>query len=108
MNSRIELDEVLRGILDFNEPDGDGHTYFNPPSSVKIKYPAIIYTLRGIDTRFANNGSYHRAPSYELILIDRNPDTEYLTKILDIPYTRFDRFYRADNLNHWVFTIYNL
>lgn len=107
MNSRLELDEVLAGILDVTESNGDRHTYFNPPPSVRMRYPAIRYSLKGINPNYANNGAYRMAPSYEVILIDENPDTMYLEKILQIPYCSFDRFYRADNLNHWVFTIYN-
>jgi hypothetical protein len=108
MGDRLDLHERFVEMLDMTEPDGDSHVYFNPPSSVYMKYPAIRYSLNRIDTLFASGGSYRRAPSYEVILIDEDPDTIYLTKILDMPYCKFDRFYRANNLNHWVFTIYNL
>lgn len=104
---RLVLDEILAGILNLTASDGDRHTYFNPPSSVRMKYPAIKYSLKSIDTRFANNGLYHNKPSYEVTLIDSNIDNEYVAKILKVPYCKFDRFYIADNLNHWVFTIYN-
>lgn len=101
------MDEVLAQILDLTEPDGDRHTYFNPPPSVQMKYPAIRYSLSNIGSTFANNGVYRMTPSYEVILIDEDPDTKYLEPILQIPHCRFSRFYIADNLNHWVFTIYN-
>ena len=107
MNSRLELDEVLAQILDLTESDGDRHTYFNPPPSVRMRYPAIKYSLNRITRNFANNGAYMTAPSYEVTLIDENPDSEYVEKILQIPYCSFDRFYIADNLNHWTFTIFN-
>ena len=108
MDSRPELDDVLAEILDLTESDGDRHTYFNPPSSVRMRYPAIKYSLNTIPRKFANNGVYQTTPAYEVILIDEDPDTAYLEKILQIPYCSFNRFYRADNLNHWVFTIYNI
>lgn len=104
---RSRLDELLAAVLNITESDGDRHTYFNPPSGVKMKYPAIRYSLAGIHRKFANDGSYHMVPSWEITLIDRNPDSEYVKKILQIPYCRFDRPYIADNLNHWTFTIYN-
>ena len=107
MDSRLTLDETLGHILDLTEPDGDRHTYFNPPPSVRMRYPAIKYSLSTIDRTFANNGAYQTTPSYEVTLIDEDPDTKYLEKILQIPYCKFNRFYRADNLNHWVFTIHN-
>ena len=107
MNSRLELDDVLAGIIDLTESDGDRHIYFNPPPSVRMRYPAIKYSLDNISQTYANNGSYQMVPYYEIILIDEDPDTPYLEKILKIPYCTFVRYYRADNLNHWVFRIYN-
>lgn len=107
MNDRLILDEVLAQILDLTESDGDRHTYFDPPPSVQMRYPAIVYSLSDIGGIFANNGLYKTEPSYEVILIDEDPDTIYLEQILAIPYCKFVRFYRADNLNHWVFKIYN-
>ena len=104
---RLVLDEILATVLNLTASDGDRHTYFNPPPSVQMKYPAIRYSLKGVDTRFANNGLYRNTSSYEVTLIDGNPDSEYVKKILQIPYCRFDRFYIADNLNHWTFTIHN-
>lgn len=104
---RLDLDEALAGVLNMTESDGDRHTYFNPLPSVKMRYPAIKYSLDSMNTRFANNGIYRNTPSYEVTLIDRNPDSQYVEKILQIPYCRFNRFYIADNLNHWTFTIHN-
>lgn len=106
MDSRLELDEILAGILDQTEPDGDRHTYFNPPSSVRISIPAIRYSVRKLDSVFANNGRYIKRPSYEVTLIDDDPDSKYVEKIMQIPYCSFDRHYVSDNLNHFVFTIY--
>lgn len=104
---RLVLDEILAGILNMTASDGDRHTYFNPPPSVQMKFPAIRYSLKKFNTQFANNGIYRNTPSYEVTLIDTNPDSEYVNKILRIPYCRFDRFYVAENLNHWTFTIHN-
>lgn len=107
MNDRLKLDEVLASIIGITESDGDRHIYLNPPPSVRMRYPAIKYSLSNIDSKFANDGVYKIAPSYEVILIDRDVDTKYLEPILAIPHCRFNRFYIADGLNHWVFTIYN-
>lgn len=106
MDKRLALDERLATILDLTEPDGDRHTYFNPPPSVQMKYPAIRYSLKDLRSTFANNGVYQTAPAYEVILIDEDPDTKYLMAMMQIPYCKFNRFYIADSLNHWVFTIH--
>lgn len=107
MNDRLDLDEVLAGIIGITESDGDRHIYLNPPPSVRMRYPAIKYSLNNIDPKYANDGAYMLSPSYQVILIDPDPDTKYLEPILRIQHCRFNRFYIANNLNHWVFTIYN-
>ena len=107
MSSREELHENLCKIIGITAPDGDRHVYFQPPPSLKIKYPAIVYKLKAIPTRIANNKIYKKDRGYEAVLIDKNPESEYVDKILELPYCGFDRFYTADNLNHFVFTIYN-
>ena len=102
MATRLELHEKFCEIL------GNRNAYFQPPASVQMKYPAIVYKRKDIETRFAGNVVYTNSPSYEVVLIDNNPDSEYVEKILQLPYCSFDRHYTADNLNHDVFTIYNI
>lgn len=92
---------------EFEEILGSRNVYFQPPSSVIIKYPAIVYAIKDVETTFADNRAYLKAPSYEVTLIDKNPDTPYIEAILDIPYCTFDRHYKADNLNHYVFTLFH-
>lgn len=101
MSSRLELQTRLEDIL------RSRNCYFQPPASIQMKYPAIVYSLSNIDKLHANNDMYKSLTAYQVILIDKNPDTEFLEPILKLQYCTFDRFYTADNLNHWVFTIYN-
>lgn len=100
MASRLELQTELEEIL------GSRNVYFQPPESVKMKYPAIRYSLSSIENIYADNLAYKQTKAYELILIDPDPDSEYADKLSQLPYCRFDRFYPADNLNHYIFTIY--
>lgn len=107
MGRRTELHEILCEIINITDPtDGDRHVYFRPPESVKMKYPAIVYSLNRINSKFANDKSYLQSPSYEVILIDKNPDSEYVQKLLSLSYCCFERSYPKDNLNHFVFTVY--
>lgn len=101
MGNRLELQTRLEDIL------GSRNCYFQPPASVQMKYPAIVYSLDNIDKLYANNDTYKSLMAYTVTLIDKNPDTPYLVEILKLPYCRFNRFYTADNLNHWVFTLYH-
>lgn len=100
MPSRLDLHAKFEAIL------GSENVYFQPPASVRMKYPAIVYKLNLIDAQHANDGIYLQHPGYEVTLIDRNPDSEFVGQIMRIPYCKFDRYYPADNLNHWVFTIH--
>ena len=101
MASRLDLQTKFEEIL------GSRNVYYQPPASVKMQYPAIVYRRKDINTRFANNVVYMHSTSYEIVLIDKNPDSEFIDKILQLPYCRYERHYTSDNLNHDVFTIYN-
>ena len=100
MSDRLNLQTELETIL------GSRNVYFQPPSSVRMQYPAIVYSQKDIEKRSANDGVYQKLPSYEVILIDKNPDSKFVDKILELPYCSFDRHYESDNLNHDVFTLY--
>lgn len=43
---------------------------------------------------------------YKITLIDDDPDSELPDKLETFPLCQFDRFYPADNLNHWVYNLY--
>lgn len=101
MASRLNLHEELCGLL------GSRSVYFQPPSSVRMNYPCIKYSLSGIDSKSANDAKYNSVNRYELIVIDSNPDSDIHVKILNhFPMCRFDHPYVADNLNHFVLTLY--
>ena len=72
-----------------------------------MKYPCVVY---GLDNPYsiyrANNGPYIGHKAYQITIIDKDPDSVYQDKPLEIPYCRFDRHYTSDNLHHWVFTLY--
>lgn len=100
MPSRLELHEILCGIL------GSRNVYFQPPESVKLQYPCVVYDLCAIDTKFADNRPYTRKKQYSVTVIDKNPDSELPDKIGALPMCRFDRQFPADNLNHYVYRMY--
>ena len=85
---------------------GSRNVYYQPPESVKMEYPAIIYSKKGIRSRFANNAAYSFSNSYEIIVVDRRPDNDVINRIMGLPYCSYDRHYIAENLNHDVLTLY--
>lgn len=101
MVNRLTLQAKFEEIL------GSRNVYFQPPASALMRYPAIRYTLKDFRTKSANNSSrYVSKTGYECVLITKEPDTKYLDQILAIPYCSFGRYYCADNLHHYTFTIY--
>lgn len=100
MDKRLELHEKLVEIL------GEKNVYFQPPENVKLSYPCIIYELDDFDFKYANDKKYTRTTRFSIKLITKSPDTAISNKILDLPYSSFDRYYTSDNLNHYIFEIY--
>ena len=100
MESRLKLQTILEDIL------GSGNVYFQPPSSVKMSYPAIVYSKSDIKNRFASDEVYNQSNHYTLTVIDLVPDSEVIDKISKLPKVKFDRHFTSDNLNHDVFSIY--
>ena len=101
MASRLKLHEELCEILE------NRNAYFNPPESVKLDYPCIKYSLSGVNVKRANDQVYNSTNRYEVIVIDRDPDNPIGNKMLSrFPMCSFDRQYKSDNLNHFVYTIY--
>ena len=100
MASRLKLQTMLEELL------GSRNVYFQPPSSVKMSYPAIVYSRKLIDNEHADNTVYKQSFAYDLTIIDKNPDSDISMKISKLPKCRFDRHYVSDNLNHYIFTLY--
>ena len=99
MASRLNLQLLLENILESR------NVYFQPPESVKMKYPAIAYTLEDIENAHADNGVYSSYKKYSVTVIDDNPDSIFVDKVAALPTCRFNRHYKSDNLNHWVFSL---
>lgn len=104
---RLELHEILCGIINITEPDGDRHTYFDPPMDKKMRYPAIRYSRKKLNKVYANNSAYQLQRPFEIIVIDYDPDNDYISKLLALPYCEYDRHYVSNNLHHDVFTLYH-
>lgn len=99
--SRTELHQKLVTIL------GNDHVYFQPPESVKMVYPGIVYNLSDFYQRQADNKNYVVDKRYTVTYIHRDPDsTLYHQMFEEFEYCRFDRRFVNDNLYHDVYSIY--
>lgn len=100
MAPRSELNDILKTLL------GSSNVYFQPPSTVQMTYPCIVYKRDSADVKFADGLPYSNTIRYQVTVIDRNPDSDIPAKIAGLPMCAFDRFYTANNLNHDVYNIY--
>lgn len=100
MHDRLDLHEELCKIL------GSRNVYFQPPVSVSMKYPAIVYERDNIRNSHADDGVYKQSLVYSVTVIDFDPDSEIVEKISKLPKCSFSRHFTSDNLNHDVFTLY--
>lgn len=100
-DKRIELDTKLRGLFDTTP-----NVYYQPPSSVMLKYPCIIYNLDTYKTLHASNSLYFHMKQYQLIFITQEPDSLIPEKILKLPHCRHHRSFVKDNLYHFMFDIF--
>ncbi len=100
MAPRLELDQILRDIL------GSANVYFQPPESVKMDYPAIVYQRDYATTQFADDQPWRTTKRYMITVIDKNPDSAIPDKVAELPMCSFSRHFTADNLNHDSYTIF--
>lgn len=100
MASRLELQTKLEELFE------NGNVYYQPPETVKIEYPAIIYSKADIDKKHADNSVYLLTKQYEIIVVDKKPDNPVIDKLLALPMCSYNRTYKSDNLNHDVLTLY--
>ena len=101
MASRLELHEEFCNIL------GNRNAYFQPPASIKLNYPCIVYSISSVNKQNANDKMYKSMNEYKVVVIDSDPDSEIPSKIIaHFPMCRFDRTYTSDNLNHSALSLY--
>ena len=100
MHNRLDLHELLCEVL------GSRNVYYSPPATIRMKYPAIVYSRSDIDNKFANDSVYNQSHVYSITVIDDDPDSEIVERMSLIPRCKFDRHFISDNLNHDLFTLY--
>lgn len=103
MRTRAELHEILCEDL------GCGNCYFTPPSSIKMKYPCIVYEEDGIRSIRADDLRYLSRKHYNLLVIDECPDSAIATRLFEderLKYLSVGSTYVADGLYHYPFGLY--
>ena len=97
---RTDLQLLLRTIL------GDKYVYFQPPSTVKMTYPCIVYERSKIEGEHADNLVYQTKVQYTVTAIYTDPDSTLPFDLAKIPTAKHSGHFVSDNLYHDVFTIF--
>jgi hypothetical protein len=100
MGQRPALQAVLEEIL------GSGNVYFQPPASVQMQYPCIVYQRYNAVSTFADDMTYLHTKRYQVTVIDPDPDSQVPDKVAALQLCSRIRFFVVDNLNHDVFYLY--
>jgi len=101
MAPRSELQTLLEALV-----GEGGHVYFQPPETIRMEYPCIVYKRDTAQTKRADNLLYGNMKRYQLIVMDHSPDSAIPDKVAELPMCTFDRNFSADNLNHDVFNLF--
>ena len=101
MSGRLRLHEALTEIM-----EGVGEVYYQPPPSVHLNYPCIVYTKTRIQKLAADNRSYRLYSMFEVTVMDRDPDSTLPDRVMELPYSEYDRHYTSGQLHHDIINIY--
>lgn len=108
MDRRLELHHRLQQLYESaTGASSANRVWFQPPASVRLEYPCLIYKLSDMPVEHANNHPYKLDSQYELTVIDRDPLGPLRTQVALLPECAMIRVYESDNLHHYVFRIYD-
>lgn len=101
MASRLKLQE------EFEELMRSKSVFYNPPATVRLPRPCIVYSLSGISAKRADNINYNSINRYKVTVVTPDPDDDMHEQILaHFKMATFDTSYVAENLYHRVITLY--
>lgn len=105
MANRLKLDDEFRKLTKY--------VYFQPPASVDLKYPCIIYHRDRNINYFADNKKYLSYQGYQVQVIDKDPDSKIVQKLIECPsddlnikYCVHANHYSQNNLNYDIFSVF--
>lgn len=99
MGTRLELHNILLTFCD--------KVYFQPPAGHRMQYPCIIYHRTGTDRFYANDEIYHKRNTYQITVIDSDPDSLIPDQIEEnIIHASIVNGFSKDNLHHTILNLY--
>jgi predicted membrane-bound spermidine synthase len=99
MASRLDLHSELISLCP--------NVYFQPPSSIAMMYPCIVYDMTNRLHLYASDVIHVTKQQYRITVIDKNPDSDIANQVeQNLQYCGIDQYYTVDNLNHTVLSLY--
>ena len=86
--------------------DGIGNLYGVPPAGNKMEYPCTLYLIDDRQVNHADNKPYNKRLRFTVTHISRDPLSPVPDRIMDLPYSSFDRQFRTNDLQHDVFNVF--
>ena len=99
MKDRLSLHNLLLSIAGPN-------VYYQVPSNMTMKFPAIKYEKKKIENKHADDSVYYQKTSYTITVISKVVDDIIVDNISKLPQCSYDRQYISDNIYHTVFDMY--
>ena len=100
MRKWSDLRDILYEIL------GSKNVYYQPPSTIRMKYPCIRFERDYQDIKHADNNPYRHLNRYSVTVITTDIESDIPDKVSHLQTARYDREYNSDGLHHTVYTIY--
>lgn len=85
------------------------NVYYNPPSSIQMKFPCFRFEMNNTDIKYADNVSYMRTKRWTITYISRDVEDidPVIKEMLDaFKYCTQETQFKSDNLQHVVFNLY--
>jgi len=79
--------------------------WFQPGANITMEYPAIVYNVDGLETQWADNLAYFQDVEYQVVVIQRDPDSDIWRKVGRLPKSSFQRSEVVENLYHYYFNL---
>lgn len=95
---RVELQELLKEYCDT--------VYFQPPSSIRINYPCIVYNRSTDYINRANDKLYMQEKMYRVTVMDKNPDSDIADRLQELPWAVIISRDVIDNIYQTTLNIY--
>lgn len=103
MSDRLDMQEDLEAAF------GSENVYYDPPESIQMEYPCIVYTTNDVTTLWTNGRPYGTMFDYQVTLIRKDPDDGLLERLLaSLGSYDYDRHYISDGLYHDVILVHNI